>query len=76
MSRRWVAISIIGYNGLALATDQAPVVSYNVYRENKASMSEVVLNEVNSQVVTDDAWLTLPEGDYQYAVKANVSSAV
>ena len=61
---------IIGYNGLALATDQAPVVSYNVYRENKASMSEVVLNEVNSQVVTDDAWLTLPEGDYQYAVTA------
>ncbi len=61
---------IIGYNGIALATDEAPVVTYNIYRENEAAMSEVVINHLQSQLFTDDAWLTLDEGDYQYAITA------
>ncbi|MBR5843436.1 MAG: carboxypeptidase regulatory-like domain-containing protein [Bacteroidaceae bacterium] len=60
----------LGYQGIALAGDEAPVVTYNVYRENESAMSEVVLNNVPSQLCTDDAWLTLPEGDYTYAVTA------
>ncbi|MBO7317323.1 MAG: carboxypeptidase regulatory-like domain-containing protein, partial [Bacteroidales bacterium] len=60
----------LGYKGIALAGDEAPVVTYNVYRENESAMSEVVLNNVVSTLCTDDAWLTLPEGDYTYAVTA------
>ena len=60
----------LGYQGIALAGDEAPVVTYNVYRENESAMSEVVLNNVASTLCTDDAWLTLPDGDYTYAVTA------
>lgn len=60
----------LGYQGIALAGDEAPAVTYNVCRENEAAMSEVVLNDLNSLVCTDDAWLTLPDGEYTYAVYA------
>ena len=60
----------LGYNGIALAGDEAPIVTYNVYRENESAMSEVVLNNHLSQLCTDDAWLTLPDGEYTYAVTA------
>ena len=60
----------LGYKGVALAGDEAPAVTYNVYRENEATMSEVVLNNLGSLACTDDAWLTLPDGEYTYAVTA------
>ena len=60
----------LGYKGVALAGDDAPAVTYNVYRENEATMSEVVLNNLGCLACTDDAWLTLPDGEYTYAVTA------
>ena len=58
------------YKGIALAGDEAPAVTYNIYRENEAAMSEVVLNNLGNLACTDDAWLTLPDGEYTYAVTA------
>ncbi len=60
----------LGYDGIKMATNDAPQVSYNVYRENAASMSEVVANAVDKMLCADDAWLTLPDGEYRYAVTA------
>lgn len=58
----------LGYQGIVLATDAAPVVTYNVSRENSAMMSEVVCSATSKLSIYDDAWLTLPDGDYRYAV--------
>ncbi|MBP3350550.1 MAG: carboxypeptidase regulatory-like domain-containing protein [Bacteroidaceae bacterium] len=60
----------LGYKGVALAGDEAPAVTYNVYRENAAAMSEVVFNNLGNLACADDAWLTLPDGEYTYAVTA------
>ncbi len=58
----------LGYDGIKTATAEAPQVTYNVYRENSASMSDVVVNAVDGLLCVDDAWLTLPDGEYRYAV--------
>lgn len=58
----------LGYTGLALADDDAPVVSYNICRENEATMSVAVNSAVGELYCYDDDWLSLPEGEYTYAV--------
>lgn len=60
----------LGYTGLSLVDSEAPLVTYNVYRENEAAMSMVVNTAVQGLYCTDDAWATLPAGDFQYAVTA------
>lgn len=60
----------LGYAGLSLADVEAPVITYNLYRENDAAMSTVVNTDVKALSYTDDAWATLPNGDYRYAVTA------
>lgn len=64
----------LGFDGLKLATDDAPAISYNVYRENTSGMSMVVKNDVNELICTDDAWLSQPEGEYRYAVTAKYNN--
>lgn len=60
----------LGFQGIAFAGDEAPQVTYKVTRENQSAMSEVVFNNIATQACTDDAWLTLPDGEYTYAVTA------
>lgn len=60
----------LSYQGLSLADDEAPSITYNIYRENEAAMSELLNNAWTSLAYTDDSWATLPDGDYRYAVTA------
>ena len=65
----------LGYQGIVLATDAAPAVTYNVNRENAAMMSEVVCSATSQLSIYDDAWLTLPDGEYRYAITTVYANA-
>ena len=60
----------LGYAGLSLADDEAPVITYNVYREDEAAMSVVANTGVKALSYIDDEWAVIPQGDYKYAITA------
>lgn len=60
----------LGYTGLSLADDEAPVITYNVYREDEAAMSVVANTGVKALSYIDDEWAVIPQGDYKYAITA------
>lgn len=61
----------ISYDGIILASDEAPITKFNVYRIDSAG-NESVLNQelVATLSFTDNKWPELENGDYTYAVEA------